>query len=463
MLEGYVDQVTPQGVSGWAADDEVPDRIIEVLIFVNGTKVARVTCDRLREDLRRTERFGEGRHGFRYSLEDAIPDDAAVDVGVHFADTGLAVGNATFRLNGDETQRCFTAPMHASVPTAIPGPRAPRETLGVLSLYEPEVGLLALLDRLDLKGRSPASVWYSAFGSAMPADQFEAEWADPKAARDALYDWLGSEEFQQNLFPIALQAFPEKQRVIFVHIPKCGGTHVGAYLARRLPRLDHALTKPAWTRTFDLFERLAWFSRLMSLYDSILVTGHVQLPVYAKQKLIRPADSVFTVVRDPVDMVISQVNYVLTRIAADSAAGLFGQDTKEWLQMLELDTPDLPLSDGFIETVATRALHHPLVVPKNPLCFWLGDWDMNAAISLLRIHDVEITDVRRLDDWLQARWGIMPSPRHNESVPYFTPDTLPMKLMDHIRENITGDLRLYARIAEALEQSGEVSVRGREI
>ena len=220
---------------------------VDVLIFVNGANVARVACDRFREDLKKTERFGEGLHGFWYPLEDAVPDGVTADVGVHFAETGLAVGNATFRLNGDEAQRCLAAPMHASVPAVVPGPRNPREMLGVLSLYQPDVGLLPLLDRLDLDGRSPASVWYSVFGEAMPGDRFEPEWDDTKGARDALYDWLGSEEFQANLFPIALHAFPEKRRVIFVHVPKCGGTHVAAYLARRLPRLDHTLTKHEWT------------------------------------------------------------------------------------------------------------------------------------------------------------------------------------------------------------------------
>ena len=463
MLEGYVDQVTPECVSGWAADDEDPDRTVDVLIFVNGANVARVACDRFREDLKETERFGEGLHGFWYPLDDAVPVGATADVGVHFADSGLAVGNATFRLNGDEAQRCLAAPMHASVPAVVPGPRNPRETLGVLSLFQPDVGLLPLLDRLDLQGRSPASVWYSVFGEAMPGDRFEPEWDDTKGARDALYEWLGSEEFQANLFPIALHAFPEKRRVIFVHVPKCGGTHVAAYLGRRLPRLDHALTKHEWTRTLDVFEQLAWFSRLAPLYDLILLTGHVQLPFYAKRQLIRPTDSVFTVVRDPVDMVISQINYVLTRIAADSDAGSFAQDTTEWLQMLDLEPPDGPLSEGFIETAATRALHHPLIVPKDPLCFWLGDWDVDGAISLLRVHDVDITDVRRLDGWLQARWGITPSRRYNESVRYFTRDTLPTKLMDRIRGSVTRDLRLYARIAEALERGGDVSVRGRQI
>lgn len=178
MLEGYVDQVTPQCVSGWAADDAEPDCTVEVLVMVNGAKVARVACDRFREDLKRTERFGEGRHGFCFSLEDAIPDGATADVGVHFTETGLPVGNATFRLNGNEAQRQFVGSMHTSVPATIPGPHTPRETLGVLSLYQPDVGLLPLLDRLDLQGRSPASMWYAVFGEPVPADLFEPAWED---------------------------------------------------------------------------------------------------------------------------------------------------------------------------------------------------------------------------------------------------------------------------------------------
>jgi len=251
--------------------------------------------------------------------------------------------------------------------------------------------------------------------------------------------------------------------VIFVHVPKCGGTHVGAYLGRRLPRLDNVLAQGHWTGQAELLDRLSWFTRVAPLYDSILVTGHVQLTFYAQRRLIRPTDLVFTVVRDPVDMVISQINYVLTRIAADSQAGAFGQDTKEWLQMLDMDPPEGPLSPGFIETAAARAVRHPLMIPKDSLCYWLGDRDVDGAVALLRVHDVEITDVRRLDAWLQQRWGIEPSRRHNESVRYFTRDTLPSELMSRMLGSMTRDLRLYARIASALERTGGLSVRGREL
>lgn len=463
MLEGHVDEVTPRSVSGWAADDAAPDRTVEVLVLVNGAKIARVACDQFREDLEKTGRLGDGRHGFSYPLDEVISEGAQAVVRVHFAETGLPVGGAGFRLNGAGVVREPVAPVHAAVPSTIPGPRTPREALGLVSLYRPETGLLPLLSRVDLEGRSPASVWYAVFGEAIPADRFEAGWEDTKEARDALHEWLGSEEFQANLIPIALRAFEEKRRVIFVHVPKCGGTHVGAYLGRRLPRLDNVLTQGQWTAQAELLDRLSWFTRVAPLYDSILVTGHVQLTFYAQRQLIRPTDLVFTVVRDPVDMVISQINYVLTRIAADSQAGVFGQDTKEWLQMLDMDAPEGPLSAAFIETAAARAVRHPLMIPKDSLCYWLGDRDVDRAVSHLRVHDVEITDVRRLDAWLQERWGIEPSPRHNESVRYFTRETLPAELMSRMLGSMTRDLRLYGRIASALERTGGLSVRGRTL
>ncbi len=461
MLEGHVDEVTPRGVSGWAADDAEPHRTVEVLVLVNGVRVARVACNQFREDLERTGRLGDGRHGFSWPSDEVIAEGAVI--GVHFAESGLAVGDAGFRVQGDGVVREAVAEVDAAVPGRIPGPRTPRELLGLISLYRPDTGLLPLLGRVDLEGRSPASVWYAVFGEAMPAERFEAGWEDAKGARDALHEWIGSEEFQANLIPIALRAFEDKRRVIFVHVPKCGGTHVGAYLGRCLPRLDNVLSQGEWTGQSALLERLSWFARVVPLYNSLLVTGHVQLTFYAQRGLIRPTDWVFTVVREPVEMVISQLNYVLTRLAADSETGRFGQDTKEWLQMLDLDAPEGPLSQEFIETVASRAVRHPLMIPKDSLCYWLGDGDLDGAVSLLRVHDVEITDVRRLDRWLEERWGIAPSRRHNKSVQYFTRETLPDELMSRILGSMTRDVRLYARIAAALERTGGVSVRGREL
>jgi len=49
---GYVDQITREGISGWAADLRSPDAAIDVIILVNGDKIARVSCDMPRDDLK---------------------------------------------------------------------------------------------------------------------------------------------------------------------------------------------------------------------------------------------------------------------------------------------------------------------------------------------------------------------------------------------------------------------------
>ena len=50
--------------------------------------------------------------------------------------------------------------------------------------------------------------------------------------------------------------------------------------------------------------------------DALFVYGHIKLTWLISQDLVRPFDDCFTIVRDPEEMVLSQVNYVLTRFFA---------------------------------------------------------------------------------------------------------------------------------------------------
>jgi len=64
MIQGHVDRITRQVITGWAADTAAPDEQIDITIFVNGRKMAQLACDQPRPDLRHMGMYGEGRHGF---------------------------------------------------------------------------------------------------------------------------------------------------------------------------------------------------------------------------------------------------------------------------------------------------------------------------------------------------------------------------------------------------------------
>jgi hypothetical protein len=49
IMRGHVDILTAEAIAGWALDDELPYRSVDVSIFVDGRKLAQVTCDLLRK------------------------------------------------------------------------------------------------------------------------------------------------------------------------------------------------------------------------------------------------------------------------------------------------------------------------------------------------------------------------------------------------------------------------------
>ena len=51
MLRSHVDLISTACISGWAVDSARPDDPVDVSIFVDGRKLAQITCDQLREDL----------------------------------------------------------------------------------------------------------------------------------------------------------------------------------------------------------------------------------------------------------------------------------------------------------------------------------------------------------------------------------------------------------------------------
>jgi hypothetical protein len=89
MLIGYVDRIDQNVVAGWAADSDLPESIISVVIYVGGKRVATIPCDRDRSDLGvLPDLRGFVRHGFRFEFSSPLNFDLIGQVSVRFSKTG---------------------------------------------------------------------------------------------------------------------------------------------------------------------------------------------------------------------------------------------------------------------------------------------------------------------------------------------------------------------------------------
>jgi hypothetical protein len=463
MIQGHVDRITRQVIVGWAADTDAPDERIDIAIFVNGRKQAQLACDQPRVDLRHTGLYGEGRHGFRYEFTPPLPPDETAKVAVRFAKSGTSLGHGNALLARGSTEATVVpAPPHKAEQLIVPAPVDPRTLFQLFMLFDPATELYPLLCRLDFGRVRPSHLDYSVFGQVPEVYPRGLDWS-PALARDYLNDLLYSARFQQSVLAYALRAFPEKRRLMFVHIPKCAGSDLSFHLVSRFPSLEQRLMDETLTSKGEMFEALGGFVRELAFADAVFVRGHIPLNLYVDADLIRPADQVFTIVRDPTEIALSQINYILTKFQLNIDAGVVDMDTAGWLDALELKELPPAVTPQFVDKYARKLLYNTDIVEPNSMCRWLGGGDTNTVVERLARHLVEVTDTAHYNAWLSDRWGISSKTRQNESTKFVSLSALGHQELGYVRELSPEDRKLYSRVQHTLAVSDKVSVSGEDI
>lgn len=325
----------------------------------------------------------------------------------------------------------------------------------MLALFDEATGLDGLLDKFDFDGAVAWSLDRIFLGQPSRDPRPPAD-TDPVAHAKAL---LMSNGFRQFVLRAILDAFPEKPRVLFVHVPKCAGTDLRWVLEKRYFSIDGAIENPGWYTPERRLQYLGDIVKAAPFVDRIFVRGHVPLRFYVNQGLVRPGDDVFTVVRDPVDVLISMINYVLTRFRSDPTGTT--PDTRQWLSHLGM--PRLPptMSGADWGTLARRILREKRIVTDNILCNALGRGDAASSLEFMIASDIEVTNLPRYEPWLAQRWGVPKSERANESFKFVTRANLAPDDMDLIMSKVTEDRILYDRIQASLDAVDTLSIRGR--
>ena len=343
-------------------------------------------------------------------------------------------------------------------------PQSPRELLLSLKHYDDEKGLDAFLARFDFAGVSPHQVYASVLGRLPESAQVAATPADYNP-RQHLKQMLLSSEFQSGLIAHLLRAFPEKKRLVFVHVPKCAGSDLASHLMRRyegsfLGQLDQDPLHIAP-------ERLPWRLQMLMVNlhrrDTIAVTGHIGLHWLLSERLLRFGDVSFTVIRDPIEMAVSKVNYVLTLMQRDLSSRT--PLVMEWIRRFNLQrySEGLPTDMQALKQIALAMLRDTKIVPQENICSFLGSGTARSALDLCASANIELTTVSRYEAWLKARWGIDKSERVNESNKILTRADLGAGDMDYLGQLRQDDMQFYQRIDTRIAASGRLSIFGAEV
>lgn len=458
MLRGHVDTISPTIIAGWALDDSSPNEQIDVFVFVDGRRVALVSCNQPRDDLKALGFAGDVGHGFRYEFPSALVPNRPTRITVRFASNGRILGAGDAMLPPDT--RNVPPDLNARPPDeyfALPAPTMPRHTLDLFALFDRRQGLYNLLSQIDFGNQTARQTDFAALGSPIPT--LEPNPWDALHPRDRLYDLLMSDEFWTNLMPTLLNAFPEKKRLLFVHIPKCAGSDLSYNLAFRYPSFPYGLASPLPAAPHIVFESLASVVRSLPFSDKIFVRGHVNLGDYEKHQLVRPCDHVFTILRDPIEIAISGVNYVLTRLRVDAEAGSFKADSQSWLQVLRLPGNPGHIAGLSPASLGRQILREKKIVMPNSMCLWLGGGTVSDVMTRLATHSVEVTTTQRYNAWLKQHWSINSSSRQNESTKFLTRDSLSSEDLDYLVDISSEDDQLYRMVGERLDALDQSSLR----
>jgi len=342
-------------------------------------------------------------------------------------------------------------------------PRSQPELFQILALYNPHIGWDAFAGMIDFADVMPRQIYQVVLGRppdsadrALPQQNYDAR----KHFREALL----SREFRSGILKNFLQAYPSKGRDVFIHVPKCAGTDLILNLGRRALPLPKLLEVDGWISDDAFLEIIGGLARAAMTSERFFVYGHMRLSGYADSAGVRPGDCIFTILRDPVDLMVSQANYVISRLRQDPSGR--EPDAADYLRALDLKHLPEQMSSGDLKGLTLKALLHPGIARPNPACFHLGRSTtpvFASALENLIVHDVEITTTKNYDRWLRDRWGIGESKHHNRSEPLLSNAEARRLCGAELAASTKEDQKLYDIVTWALLQAGSTSVTGQEL
>ncbi len=331
-----------------------------------------------------------------------------------------------------------------------------RETLRLLARHDPARGLDNLFGSVDWSGASSRQLAHAFLGRP-PADG-AAPLSDPRAEARRLFE---SDEFRRGLLRRVVTAFPGKQRLLFVHLPKCAGTDFESAM-----RADHASLHQSldWAGIVDAAEiatRLHGFLRQLQKSNTIFVGGHVPLRWYIDNELYRYEDRLMTIIRHPHEIAISFANYILHCMRGDP--DFRTRDVKHWGGVAGIARYDPAWPAETVKELGRRIATQPGLMPINPICALLGDGTADATFRNLARVDIEITDVTRYSAWLKTTWGIDRKVRANAAPQVVSAADLSAGDRARIEAACTEDIKVYEAIMGRLRSTVGLSVTGPEL
>ncbi len=339
-------------------------------------------------------------------------------------------------------------------------PTTLRETFDRFRFYRRELRASGLFIDVDFSGCTARQVFQACHGRA-PGTIHEAMAHYRFTPRELFVAAVSSGEFQNKLVARFLSAHPEKQRLVFVHIPKCAGSDMSTHLIGRFASLNTKIVDQTITDISQLHDAIKDISLEILASDRIYLHGHTHLQTYVDWGALRFCDEVFTTIRRPSDLIVSQVNYVLTRIFSDEDP--IQNDTRGWREEFKISNLEIYAEHAAKKRLASLILRNRGVVPENFICRYLGDGTYNNALERVVIHNVEVTTLENYHSWLKSRWGINKFTKMNESIKFISQADFNEDDQNYLASITNEDQKFFDHVQRRIKELGTHSLKGDEI
>lgn len=362
------------------------------------------------------------------------------------------------------------------VPSRRPLPTRPRDLFELFSTLGQQATLPSVFLSCDLRQADARLMTYVALGRWPTAAELDCL-PTPYVARDHLRTLLLSREFRANLTRRLCDAYPERPRLLYVRIPRCAGQHflrmantmhctipdsLTAWrrndVAAFIPALGVYLARFPLTKTIQIAQpSLSPFTQTAMPPDQDQPNGTLPWSLIAPPR--RPGDRLFTIIREPAGLILSQINATLADL--QNPASPSDRPTAA----LRTRLGALPAAK---DTAGWKAIGRKLLMTwpdRNPICLALGDGTAHTALQAARLADLEITDLSRYQAWVRYTWDVEPDPPTNAAPRILTKADLDPAAAACLTSLVDEDTVLYTPIADALAKLGDLQtlIRARNL
>jgi hypothetical protein len=298
---------------------------------------------------------------------------------------------------------------------------------------------------------------YFAILNRYPEPEFaRLGYADFSDVAGHILEAFSSSEAYEKFLGLVCREFPYIPRVTFVHVPKTAGSYI-----RETFRIQP--NSLVWDQSYEVIPavRQPLLGDLIELQQGkirqIYVTGHYSLPDLIARNVCVPRYPIFTTLRDPVEIIVSAVNYILSCLFDSPESP---SNNPWWKAVL---SNRFEISNGLDLSLSQEYARCLLVSDEfrtdyqNPITRYFGSC-IADALEKCDTYQLRFVDVESISRYLTAEHGISVFPeekRINESIKYIKGiDELPSSDRAYVFDALcNGDSAFYHWIQGAIRKS----------